>query len=66
MPQVLRLVVCVLALLNGILAVLLGLWLLVMQGLASQAPVLLTADPRLSVPVHRMLSNGSGWGDAPQ
>jgi hypothetical protein len=66
MPQVLRLVVCVLALLNGILAVLLGLWLLVMQGLASQAQVLLTPDPRLSVPVHRMLSNGSGWGDAPQ
>jgi hypothetical protein len=34
LPQLLRLVVCVLALLNGILAVLLGLWLLVMQGLA--------------------------------
>jgi hypothetical protein len=64
-PQMLRLVICVLALLNGILAVLLGLWLLVMQGLAAQQQrVLLLADPRLSMPVYRMLSNGSAWGDA--
>jgi hypothetical protein len=64
-PQVLRLVVCVLALLNGILALLLGLWLLVMQGLAAQQQrVLLLADPGLSTPVYRMLSNGSAWGDA--
>lgn len=62
-PHVLRLVVCVLALLNGILAVLLGLWLLVMQGLAAQQQrVLLFMDPHMSMPVHRMLSNGSTWG----
>jgi hypothetical protein len=65
-PQVLRLVVCVLALLNGVLAVLLGLWLLVMQGLAvqQQRVLLLSTDPRMSMPVYRMLGNGSGWGDA--
>jgi hypothetical protein len=66
-PQVLRLVVCVLALLNGVLAVLLGLWLMVMQSLAlhqQQQASLIGTDPRVSVPMYRMLSNGSAWDTA--
>jgi hypothetical protein len=66
-PQVLRLIVCVLALLNGVLAVLLGLWLMVMQSLAlhqQQQASLIITDPRVSVPMYRMLSNGSAWDTA--
>jgi hypothetical protein len=76
LPSLLRLLLCVLALLNGVLAVLLGLWLLVVQGVLlahlaahqaqHQQTVLLMGDPRYtSVPAVRMITNGSAWAPGP-
>eukprot|EP00775_Hariotina_reticulata_P005861 gene5861-6102_t len=64
LPKVARLLVCCLAVVNGLLAVALSVWLVVLRGGGLLLPWLVTDLPLqqlVVIPAHRMLGNGSTW-----